>query len=128
LKASTASEHHIKEMEVLKAELVKSKSEYEKVQRQLKVEKESLSNAKMIISSLERASKSMMEDLRARLQDSNTAIASLLEKSLESERISAKLRMELDALKRKRQRPEFDDLLLALPPPPTPLLLTETID
>jgi hypothetical protein len=70
----------------------------------------------------------MMEDLRARLQDSNTAIASLLEKSLESERISAKLRMELDALKRERQRPEFDDLLLALPPPPTPLLLTETID
>jgi predicted RNase H-like nuclease (RuvC/YqgF family) len=67
------------QIEALRAELVQVRAEHEKTVRHLKVEKESLSNANMIISSLERANKSMMEDLRSRLQDSNTAIASLLE-------------------------------------------------
>jgi predicted RNase H-like nuclease (RuvC/YqgF family) len=116
------------ELESLRAELNMARSESEKAQRQLLVEKESLSNAKMIISSLERASKTMMEDLRARLQDSNTAIASLLEKSMESEKTSARLRSELDALKRSQCSSEPDETHLMLAPAPQPLLLTETID
>ena len=119
-----------KEVESLRAELNTAQAESEKAQRQLLVEKESLSNAKMIISSLERASKTMMEDLRARLQDSNTAIASLLEKSMESEKTSARLRSELDAMKRSHytSTSEPDESHLMLAPPPQPLLLTETID
>ena len=123
------------EMESLKAELVMARVDFEKAQRQLNVEKESLSNAKMIISSLERANKTMMETLRARLQDSNTAIASLLEKSLESEKTNARLRSErdatlseLDALKRHQYVIEPEEPQLILAPPPQPLLLTETID
>lgn len=116
------------ELESLRAELNMARMESEKAQRQLLVEKESLSNAKMIISSLERASKTMMEDLRARLQDSNTAIASLLEKSMESEKTSARLRLELDALKRSQYTSEPDETHLMLAPAPQPLLLTETID
>lgn len=121
------NEQRSKELESLKVDLQKARTDFEKAQRQLKVEHESLSNAKMIISSLERANKSMMEDLRARLQDSNTAIASLLEKSMESEKTNAKLRTQLDAFKRTRQV-EVEATALAVAPPPTPLLLTETID
>lgn len=118
------------ELESLKAELNTARTESEKAHRQLLVEKESLSNAKMIISSLERASKTMMEDLRARLQDSNTAIASLLEKSMESEKTSARLRSELDTVKRSHycsNEPD-EETHLMLAPAPQPLLLTETID
>jgi hypothetical protein len=50
----------------------------------LKAEKDSLANAKMIIASLEEASKSMMEDKQSKLKDNNIAIASLLDKSLEN--------------------------------------------
>jgi hypothetical protein len=116
------------ELESLKSDLIKARVDFEKAQRQLKVEKESLSNAKMIISSLERANKTMMETLRARLQDSNTAIASLLEKSMESEKTSARLRSELDALKRHQYAIEPEEPQLMLAPAPQPLLLTETID
>lgn len=124
-----SKDQHAKEIDVFKAELSSARADYEKAQRQLKVEKESLSNAKMIISSLERASKGMMEDLRARLQDSNTAIASLLEKSMESETSCSRLRLELEAMKREQRAVvEETALALALTPPPTPLLLTETID
>jgi len=55
-----------------------------------------LANAKMIISSLEKANKGMMEDLRARLQDSNTAISSLLDKSKEHDRVADELRERLE--------------------------------
>ena len=74
--------------------------------KELKTEKESLANAKMIISSLEKANKSMMEDLRSRLHDSNTAIASLLEKSMESEKTTAKLQAELEALRKEKAKNE----------------------
>jgi chromosome segregation ATPase len=119
------------QLESMNAELAKARSDNEKAQRALKVEKESLSNAKMIISSLERANKSMMEDLRARLQDSNAAIASLLEKSMESEKTSAKLRAELESFKKSQGSHlmrEEETALVIIPPTPAPLLLTETID
>ena len=49
--------------------------------KQLKEKDDALANAKMIISSLEQSNKSMLEDLRNRLHDSNTAIVSLLSKN-----------------------------------------------
>jgi len=91
------------EVETLKRDLRQARLESERSRKQLKTEKESLANAKMIISSLEKANKSMMEDLRSRLQDSNSAIASLLEKSMESEKTTYKLRAELDALRREKE-------------------------
>jgi hypothetical protein len=42
----------------------------------------------------------MMEDLRQHLQDSNTAIASLLDKSTQSKKQATSLKAELEALKR----------------------------
>ena len=90
------------QMEALKCELLQITAEKEQTLKQLKMEKESLANAKMIISSLEKANKSMMEDLRSRLQDSNTAIAALLEKSVGSEKTTAQLRLSLESLKKER--------------------------
>jgi hypothetical protein len=90
------------EVEVLKCQLLQAVAESEQAQKQLKREKESLANAKMIISSLEKANKIMREDLRSRLQDSNTAIASLLEKSVGSDKKTAQLKMNLENLKREK--------------------------
>jgi chromosome segregation ATPase len=90
------------EVEALRLEMTKSLAERERATKELKEERESLTNAKMIISSLEMANKSMMEDLRSRLQDSNTAIASLLDKSMEHEKKTTELRGELDSVKKER--------------------------
>jgi len=91
-----------RETETLKKELLKALSEKEVASKELQAERESLANAKMIISSLEKANKGMMEDLRSRLQDSNTAIASLLDKSMEHEKRSEKLRQELEKLREEK--------------------------
>ena len=93
----------VTEVEKLRKELSRANNEREKAAKELKAERESLANAKMIISSLERANKSMMEDLRQRLQDSNTAIASLLDKSMQSEKLSSSLKAELDTERRERE-------------------------
>jgi DNA repair exonuclease SbcCD ATPase subunit len=87
----------------LKKELLKSVAEKERAVKELKAERESLANAKLIISSLEKANKSMMEDLRSRLQDSNTAISSLLDKSLEQEKNSDTLQKEVEKLKKEKE-------------------------
>jgi HAMP domain-containing protein len=92
------------EIELIKSQLQELTSEKERALAELKIERESLANAKMIISSLENANKSMMQDLRTRLQDSNVAIASLLQKSLGSENTTAQLRSELETLKREREQ------------------------
>ena len=91
------------EIEKLHKELKKAALEKEKAAKELKTQRESLANAKMIISSLERANKSMMEDLRQRLQESNTAIASLLDKSTQSEKQATSLKAELERLKREKE-------------------------
>jgi hypothetical protein len=91
------------EMEVLKTDLIKLRTEKQRAENNLQMERESLANAKMIISSLEKANKSMMEDLRSRLQDSNTAIASLLDKSMEHEKTTATLREELNKVKNGKE-------------------------
>jgi len=57
----------------------------------------------MIISSLEKANKAAMEDLRTRLQHSNDAIASLLDKSMEHEETTAELKEEIDTLRRTKE-------------------------
>ncbi len=91
------------EVEKLRAELAKAHLEMEKLSRELRAERDSLANAKMIISSLEKANKSMMEDLRKRLQDSTTAIAALVDKSMENEKVSNELRKEMEQVKRERE-------------------------
>ena len=103
IEASMNASMSVTEVEKLRKELSRAATEREKAAKELKAERESLANAKMIISSLERANKSMMEDLRQRLQDSNTAIASLLDKSMQSEKLSTKLKAELDAERRERE-------------------------
>ena len=91
-----------RETETLKNELLKALKERESASRELQAERESLANAKMIISSLEKANKGMMEDLRSRLQDSNTAIASLLDKSMEHEKSAEMLKQEVEKLKQEK--------------------------
>jgi hypothetical protein len=85
----------IQEIEALKRDLMEALGEKESASKELQARRESLANAKMIISSLEKANKGMMEDLRSRLEDSNTAISSLLDKSKESEKAANDLREKL---------------------------------
>ena len=96
------------EIQSLKTELLQSRTELERSRKQLKTEKESLVNAKMIISSLEKANKSIMDDLRSRLQESNTAITGLLEKSMEHDKTSSMLRKEIEALRQEKERYESE--------------------
>jgi hypothetical protein len=88
------------ELMAMKVKLAEARTDHERNLKELKSEKESLANAKMIISALEMSNKSMMEDLRMRLQDSNSAITSLLAKSMESEKSTAKLRTQLDIVRK----------------------------
>ena len=97
------------EFEAMKARMSSLQAERERGAKELQEERESLANAKMIISSLEKANKSMMEDLRSRLQDSNTAIASLLEKSVDSEKTTETLKEELEKV--KKERDDYEKLL-----------------
>jgi chromosome segregation ATPase len=90
------------EVQGLKEQLLKALGDKEAASKELQAERESLANAKMIISSLEQANKGMMEDLRSRLQDSNTAIASLLDKSMEHEKNAQIYKQELEQLKLAR--------------------------
>ena len=60
--------------------------------------RESLANAKIIISSLEQANKSMVANLRSHLQDSNTALSSLLNKSKQHENSADELRQKIASL------------------------------
>jgi hypothetical protein len=89
------------ELEAMKGKLAEARTDHERNLKELKSEKESLANAKMIISALEMSNKSMMEDLRMRLQDSNSAITSLLAKSMESEKSTARLRTQLDTVRKE---------------------------
>jgi DNA repair exonuclease SbcCD ATPase subunit len=105
---SSLSSDAAHELQVLKQELQQAHTDLERYRKQLKTEKESLVNAKMIISSLEKANKSIMDDLRSRLQDSNTAITSLLEKSIENEKMNSKLRVEVETLKKEKEQYETE--------------------
>ena len=96
------------ELDKMKSELKKAERERQRSKEALKIEKESLANAKMIISSLEKANKTMLEDLRARLQDSNFAIAALLDKSMVNERSSKDLKEELKQIKHDKEKAEAE--------------------
>jgi hypothetical protein len=96
-------EANLNEFETLKNQLLNALSEREKAGKDLQAERESLANAKMIISSLENANKSMTEDLRCRLQDSNSAVASLMDKSMENEKNAIELREEVEQLKKEKE-------------------------
>jgi hypothetical protein len=92
----------MQEIESLKRDLMEALGEKELASKELQARHESLANAKMIISSLEKANKGMMEDLRSRLQDSNTAISSLLDKSKEQENTANDLREKLRRLEQAK--------------------------
>ena len=85
----------VEEIESLKRGLMEALGEKESASK-------SLANAKMIISSLEQANKGMMADLRSRLQDSNTAISSLLHKSKQHENEAEELRQKLQTLEQEK--------------------------
>ena len=84
--------------------------------KQLKEKDDALANAKMIISSLEQSNKSMLEDLRNRLHDSNTAIVSLLSKNqnLEGEVKDLKTKREEEARRLRDEAKEGEDELAEL--------------
>jgi len=94
----------IQEIESLKRDLMEALGEKESASKELEARHQSLVNAKMIISSLEQANKGMMADLRSRLQDSNTAISSLLNKSKQHETAADELRQKLEAVEQERQQ------------------------
>lgn len=96
------------EVETLRKELVKALGEKELESKKLKEEKESLTNAKMIISSLENANKSMTADLRSRLHESNSEIAALNDKSKENEQAARELREEVERLKKEKAEHEAE--------------------
>jgi len=84
--------------------------------KQLKEKDDALANAKMIISSLEQSNKSMLEDLRNRLHDSNTAIVSLLTKnqSYEQEVKELRTRKEEEGSRLRNEAKESADQLTDL--------------
>lgn len=92
----------IQQIETLKRDLMVAIGEKESASKELQARRESLANAKMIISSLEKSNKGMMEDLRSRLEDSNTAISSLLDKSKEHEKSAEDLREKLQKMEQER--------------------------
>jgi len=92
----------VREIESLKKDLIIALGEKESASKKLQARQESLTNAKMIISSLEKANKGMNEDLRSRLQESNTAISSLLDKSKTHEKAANDLREKLRTLEQEK--------------------------
>jgi hypothetical protein len=99
-----ASSVTLQELNKCRTELAFAQEENERATKELNAEKDNLANAKMIISSLERANKNMIEDLRQRLQDSNKAISSLLDQSHQHEKSSAELKDELEKLKAEKEK------------------------
>merc|ERR1712194_280376 len=99
------------EIESLKRGLMEALGEKESASKELQARRESLANAKMIISSLEKANKGMMEDLRSRLQDSNAAMQSLLNKSTEHKEAAEDLRTKVQKLEQEKleERQKYED-------------------
>ena len=78
-------------------------SDKEKAEKEAKVNAESLANAKMIISSLEQSNRTIVENLRERLSDSNGAIVSLLEQSKKYEEQVAELKSDLSVMAQQKE-------------------------
>mmetsp|Transcript_38440 Transcript_38440/g.115229 ORF Transcript_38440/g.115229 Transcript_38440/m.115229 type:complete len:1174 (-) Transcript_38440:230-3751(-) len=101
--ASKIASENNEKIKAMEDELESIRREKERAAKDRKKQEESLANAKMIISSLEQANNSMLEDLRSRLNDSNTAIVSLLDKSTKHEEANAKLQAKIEDLEKKRK-------------------------
>ena len=84
------------------------KKEKESVEKEARLNSENLANAKLIISSLEQSNKIMNQDFRSRLQDSNSTIVSLLEKSGKYEKETAKLKAEVDKISKSKMKIEAE--------------------
>lgn len=78
-------------------------SDKENAEKEAKVNAESLANAKMIISSLEQSNRTIVENLRERLSDSNGAIVSLLEQSKKYEEQVAELKSDLSVMAQQKE-------------------------
>lgn len=90
------------EIESLKRNLMDALREKESASKELKTRRESLANAKMIISSLEKANEGLVEDLRSHLQDNNAVILSLLAKSTEHEKAVKALNEKIRRLEQEK--------------------------
>mmetsp|Transcript_19935 Transcript_19935/g.40559 ORF Transcript_19935/g.40559 Transcript_19935/m.40559 type:complete len:479 (-) Transcript_19935:2296-3732(-) len=93
---AAASANYADRLKSLEKEVASFRTEQDNAAKQIKEKEEALVNAKMIISSLEKSNKSMLEDLRNRLHDSNTAIVSLLSKNQNLEGEMEELRKAKD--------------------------------
>ena len=91
-------------LKAMEKELEAIRREKENTMTDMRRQEESLANAKMIISSLEKANKTMLEDLRSRLHDSNTAIVSLLEKSSKHEQTAVSQKAEIEVLHKSKEK------------------------
>mmetsp|Transcript_9799 Transcript_9799/g.13845 ORF Transcript_9799/g.13845 Transcript_9799/m.13845 type:complete len:1031 (+) Transcript_9799:83-3175(+) len=90
----------------IQKKLNKALKEKEVTEKELKKEKAALANAKMIISSLEKANKTMLEDTKFRINDSSSVITSLLEKSKKHESMSVSLRTQVEKLNKEKETQE----------------------
>ena len=91
----------LERMKSMQSESANWERDRQELSKTIKEKDDALANAKMIISSIEQSNKTMMEDLRTRLHDSNTAIVSLLSKNQTAETM-------VEQLQRKREE-EFCD-------------------
>ena len=98
-------------------ELLKAKEATEAASKQ---NAERLANAKMIISSLEKSNKSMTQDLKSRLNDSNAAIVNLVDES-------GALRSKLNQLKTEKDAIETQLCVMKSTHSPTKISLTKVI-
>lgn len=111
--ADVTAANYFERLKSLESEVASFRTEQENAAKQIKEKEEALANAKMIISSLEKSNKSMLEDLRNRLHDSNTAIVSLLSKNqnLEGEMEQLRKDKEEEAKKLKEEALDSADKL-----------------
>mmetsp|Transcript_18335 Transcript_18335/g.22750 ORF Transcript_18335/g.22750 Transcript_18335/m.22750 type:complete len:816 (+) Transcript_18335:647-3094(+) len=99
-------EESVKQNISLNAELAVVMAEKEKIQEELRQNAQNLANAKMIISSLEKANNDKVEDLKAKITESGAVINDLVHKSATQEEITDKLRTELEAAKKTLKKAE----------------------
>jgi len=86
----------------------KLQEEKEKAEQNAKENAESLANAKLIISSIETSNKTMVSDLKLRLNESNAVIVSLLDQNKKYEQSSKQVQNELEQLRTVKKQIESE--------------------
>ena len=93
-------DHHVTEM------CAKLRDAKETAEKEAKRNADNLAEAKLIISSLEQSNKTITENLRTRLHDSNAAIVSLLDQSKQHQSTNIELKKKLDQLMKEKNQLE----------------------